>query len=212
MAMLRYIDDLCLAVDATLIYCVRTRADVFFGRELAELQSRLRKFRYLQVLSQPDPEWSGPRGRLTQALIEREVETPSSSTFFLCGPPGFMDHTRQLLEVLHVDRSAILQESFGSATNAPETVASADPMRVEFVRTGRTCNLSPTETLLKVAELNAVSIPFGCRQGRCRTCATKLLSGNARMEREDGLSPDLKRRGFILPCVSRAISDLKLDA
>ena len=123
-----------------------------------------------------------------------------------------MDHTRQLLESLQVDRSTILQESFGRAPNTPPAGAVAGPAQVEFVRAGITCNLSPDETVLEIAEMNAVSIPYGCRQGSCGTCATRLLSGNVRMEREEGLSEDLKAQGYILPCVSQALGDIKLDA
>jgi ferredoxin-NADP reductase len=212
MSMLRYIDDLCISVDVTLIYCVRTQADVFFKTELTDLQNRLKTFRYVQVLSQPDPDWRGLSGRLTRELMEREIANLASSTFFLCGPSPFMDHTRQLLESLSVDGSMILQESFGCAPNAPQAGAVAGPAQVEFIRTRITCNLSSDETVLEAAEMNAVSIPYGCRQGSCGTCATRLLSGNVRMEREEGLSEDLKAQGYILPCVSRAFGDIKLDA
>jgi hypothetical protein len=37
MAMLRYIDDLCLDTTATLLYCVRTNTDIIFERELEQL-------------------------------------------------------------------------------------------------------------------------------------------------------------------------------
>src|SRR5206468_11867417 len=40
MAMLRYIDDLCLATEVTLLYCVRTAGDIIFRGELDALQSR----------------------------------------------------------------------------------------------------------------------------------------------------------------------------
>jgi ferredoxin-NADP reductase len=211
MSMLRYIDDLCISVDVTLIYCVRTQADVFFKTELTDLQNRIKTFRYVQVLSQPDPHWRGLGGRLTRELMEREIANLASSTFFLCGPPPFMDHTRQLLESLQVDRSTILEESFGGPPDTSQAGLVAEPAQVEFVRAGITCNLSPEETVLEVAEMNAVSIPYGCRQGSCGTCATRLLSGTVRMEREQGLSEDLKAQGYILPCVSRALGDIKLD-
>jgi ferredoxin-NADP reductase len=212
MSMLRYIDDLCISAHVTLIYCVRTQADVFFKTELTHLQSRLKTFRYIQVLSQPDPDWRGQSGRLTRETIEREIENRASSTFFLCGPPPFMDHTRQLLESLQVDRSAILQESFGGAPDTPQAGVVAAPAQVEFVRTGKICNSSPEQTVLETAEINALSIPYGCRQGSCGTCATRLLSGNVRMERAEGLSEELKVQGYILPCVSRPLGDIKLDA
>ena len=212
MSMLRYIDDLCISVDVTLIYCVRTEADLFFKTELADLQGRLKTFRYVQVLSQPNPGWRGLSGRLTREHIEREIEKLASSTFFLCGPPPFMEHTRQLLESLGVDRLTILQESFGCAPAMPQADVVAGLAQVEFVRTGITCSLSPEDTVLEIAEMNAMSIPYGCRQGICGTCATRLLSGSVRMEREEGLNENLRVQGYILPCVSRALGDIKLDA
>jgi ferredoxin-NADP reductase len=212
MTMLRYIDDLSISVDVTLIYCVRTQADVVFKTELTDLQSRLKTFRYIQVLSQPDPDWRGLSGRLTREVIKHEIENPASATFFLCGPALFMDHTRQLLENLQVDQSTILQESVGCAPNRPQAAVVAGPTQLEFARSGITCNLSPDDTVLEGAEMNAVSIPYGCRQGNCGTCATRLLSGNVRMEREEGLSEDLRVQGYILPCVSRALGDIRLDA
>jgi glycine betaine catabolism B len=212
MSMLRYIDDLCISVNVTLIYCVRTQADVFFKTELTDLRRRLKTFRYVQLLSQPDPDWRGPSGRLTQELIKGAIENLASSTFFLCGPPPFMDRTRQLLDSLGVDRSMIRQESFGCAPDTLQAQVIAGPAQVGFVRSGITCNLSSEETVLESAEMNAVSIPYGCRQGSCGTCATRLLSGNVRMEREAGLSEDLKAQGYILPCVSRALGDITLDA
>src|SRR5579862_7835706 len=212
MSMLRYIDDLCISVDVTLIYCVRTQADVFFKTELTDLQSRLKTFRYVQVLSQPDPDWRGLSGRLTREVIEHEIENLASSTFFLCGPPPFMDRVRQLLDSLQVNRSMIRQESFGCVPDTPKAGDAAGPAQVEFIRAGITCNLLPDETVLEAAEMNAVSISCGCRQGSCGTCATRLLSGSVRMEREEGLSEDLKAQGYILPCVSRGLGDIKVDA
>jgi ferredoxin-NADP reductase len=62
MAMLRYMDDLCLETTATLLYCVRTSSDIIFELELEQLRSRLKNFQYHVLLSQPHAEWSGPRG------------------------------------------------------------------------------------------------------------------------------------------------------
>jgi len=57
-----------------------------------------------------------------------------------------------------------------------------------------------------------VLIPSGCRQGSCGTCATKLLSGRVQMESEEALNEELRAQGLILPCVSRPLSDITLDA
>jgi ferredoxin-NADP reductase len=211
-AMLRYIDDLCIPVNSTLIYCVRTEQDVFFKNELAALQGLSSKFRYVLVLSQPSYGWTGWQGRLRREILEREIEKPLESTFFLCGPPAFMELGRALLKDMAVEPSRILQESFGGAVGVGHSASGDGLLQVKFSRSGVTCNMSPDETLLQSSERDGVLIPSGCREGRCGTCATKLLSGNVHMEREEALNDELRSQGYILPCVSRPLSDITLDA
>ena len=214
MSMLRYIDDRCLATEVTLLYFVRTRNDIIFQKELELLQNRLQRFHWLTVISDPDPLWSGPSGHLTREMIEINLDDIASSTFFLCGPPGMMQAARDLLESMGVTSAQIKQESFGSAP--ANTPASDNPVLrmtlVEFVRSNQTRTASSTTTLLETAEACGIRLPYSCRQGQCGTCATKLLDGRVHMDCEDGLTPELKEQGFVLPCVSRAQGDVKIDA
>lgn len=83
---------------------------------------------------------------------------------------------------------------------------------VEFARSRKNCIIPPEKTLLEVAEINSVTIPFSCRQGQCGTCTTRLLEGEVTMEVEDGLDPELKEEGYILTCVGYAKGKVKLDA
>jgi glycine betaine catabolism B len=212
MAMLRQIDDLCIPTDATLIYCVRTEQDVFFKDELAALPGRLSTFRYVLVLSRPGPDWKDWKGRLRREILEREVENLSESTFFLCGPPAFMQLGRTLLKDLGIEPSRILQESFGSAVAGEQHSTDAGPLEIKFSRSAVAYKILSADTLLESSEKNGVLIPSGCRQGVCGTCATRLLSGRVRMETEEALSDELRSQGVILPCVSRPLSDVTLDA
>ena len=52
-----------------------------------------------------------------------------------------------------------------------------------------------------------------CRNGTCRTCICRLVSGQV-VYRIDwpGLSLDEKREGFILPCVAYPASDVVIEA
>src|SRR5579863_3298614 len=74
MAMLRYMDDLCLDTPATLLYYVRTSSDIMFEHELEQLRSRLNNFQYHVLLSKPDAGWSGPRGHVSREFIEDIVK------------------------------------------------------------------------------------------------------------------------------------------
>ncbi|HET9409296.1 MAG TPA: iron-sulfur cluster-binding domain-containing protein [Candidatus Sulfotelmatobacter sp.] len=212
-SILRYIDDLCLPTAVTLIYCVRSQHDVFFKRELAALQGRLNEFRNVMVVSQPNSDWSGWKGRLRREILEREVNDAARSTFFLCGPPAFMELARNLLKEKGVDPARILQESFGGGVSIqPSATASTGSLEIKFDRSALAFRISPDETLLQSSEKNGVLIPSGCRQGVCGTCRTRLVSGQVQMESEEALTAELKAQGFVLPCVSRPLADVVLDA
>jgi ferredoxin-NADP reductase len=215
MAMLHYMDDLCLDTTATLLYCVRTSHDIMFHRELEELRSRLKNFQYQVLLSQPHTEWTGPSGHVSREFIEDAVRDFQSPDFFLCGPPPFMDASRGVLIGLGVKTERIRQESFGGAvpkSAKPDSAEAESGVVVEFVRSGRACKVHSAQTLLQAAEEQGVSIPYSCRQGQCGTCKTKLLDGNVRMDAEEGLDPDSKAQGFVLTCVGHADGAVKLDA
>jgi ferredoxin-NADP reductase len=215
MAMLRYLDDLCLDTQATLLYCVRTDKDIIFRQELDDLQSRLPNFRYHVLLSQPDPEWSGARGHIHREFVSRAVPDVRGQEFFLCGPPLFMDAARGILTELGVAAEAIRQETFGGAGAGPSQSPSrsaAGGFTIEFARSGKTSTVPEGQTLLQAAAENGVAIPSACRQGQCGTCKTRLLDGRVQMTAEQGLDPDSRARGFVLTCVAHAQGDVKLDA
>jgi ferredoxin-NADP reductase len=122
MAMLRYMDGLCLETSATLRYCVRTRGDIMFESELERLRFTLKNFRYHVLLSQPHLEWSGHRGRISREFIVGTVTDVIARDFFLCGPPAFMDAGRGIPANLGVIPERIMQESFGgSGPKIPQT-------------------------------------------------------------------------------------------
>jgi ferredoxin-NADP reductase len=214
MAMLRYMDDLCVQTTVTLLYCVRTSGDIIFESELEQLRFR-QKLQYHVVLSEPHADWSGPRGHINREFIEDTVKDLTSSDFFLCGPPPFMDASRAILMSLGVKPERIMQESFGSPvpkTAQADAVALDEGVLVEFGRSGKTCTVRSGQTLLEAAEEHGVGIPSSCRQGQCGTCKTKLLAGNVRMDAEEGLDPYWRAQGFVLMCVGHADGPVKLDA
>jgi ferredoxin-NADP reductase len=212
-AILRYIDDLCLDTSATLFYCVRTERDIIFKAELEHLKTRLHNFRLVVMLTQPDAGWSGPAGRLRSELISSCLGEVSNHTFFLCGPEGYMNHVSDLLKSMGVDSQRILQERFGGKGADACVSADAQPEGLaEFAQSNTIVGFFKGQSLLEVAEKYGINIPSSCRQGQCGTCATRLLSGEIHMDNEDGLDPGLKAQGYVLTCVARAKGDVRLDA
>jgi ferredoxin-NADP reductase len=213
-SMLCYIDDLELATPVTLLYCVRTGADIIFENELSRLSRSLPKFKYELCLSRADPTWKGRSGRLTEEFVSQSVTDLDVPTFFLCGPKGFMDDARQILLTLGVTQDRILQESFEEIKPSSESrpLGAGTVETVVFLHSEKVCQVSSGSTLLDLAERNGVQIPFGCRQGQCGTCATRVLSGTVQMDVEAGLTAEQKNAGYVLPCVSRAEGTVVLSA
>ncbi|MEP6588973.1 MAG: 2Fe-2S iron-sulfur cluster-binding protein [Polaromonas sp.] len=67
--------------------------------------------------------------------------------------------------------------------------------------------------LLQAAERAGLTgLESSCRNGTCRTCICRLLSGQVVYRIEwPGLSADEKREGYILPCVAYPASDVVIE-
>jgi ferredoxin len=67
-------------------------------------------------------------------------------------------------------------------------------------------------TLLEAADMSRVQLPSSCRNGTCRTCMCRLLSGEVAYSIDwPGLSAEEKAEGYVLPCVARPTSNLVLE-
>jgi ferredoxin len=65
--------------------------------------------------------------------------------------------------------------------------------------------------ILQAAENQGADLPFSCRNGACTTCAVRVLEGSVYQPEAMGLSPDLRRQGYALLCVSYPRSDLRVE-
>lgn len=67
-------------------------------------------------------------------------------------------------------------------------------------------------SVLESGLLVGVELPSSCRNGTCRECMCRLVSGNVRYRIDwPGLSADEKAEGWFLPCVALAQSDLQIE-
>lgn len=81
---------------------------------------------------------------------------------------------------------------------------------VIFQRSGLSAKWTDSmKSLLDLADALCVDINSGCRFGDCGTCMTRLISGQVSYEYPTGAVPD---PGFCLPCCSKPITSIVLDA
>jgi len=66
--------------------------------------------------------------------------------------------------------------------------------------------------LLDSIEQGGLSWPSSCRVGSCRTCISRLVSGQVRYEMAwPGLTPEEKAEGCVLPCVAYPLGAVVLQ-
>lgn len=77
---------------------------------------------------------------------------------------------------------------------------------------GRVFEAPSSLTLLEAAGFANVRLPKSCRNGTCRTCMCRLVSGRVFYRIEwPGLTKEEMAEGLVLPCVAVAETDLVLD-
>ena len=67
------------------------------------------------------------------------------------------------------------------------------------------------ESVLSVAEKAGLHLPASCHAGVCTTCAGLITEGTVDQSEGMGVSPDLQKQGYALLCVSKPLSDLKIE-
>ncbi|THF86405.1 MAG: 2Fe-2S iron-sulfur cluster binding domain-containing protein [Sulfitobacter sp. SK025] len=86
------------------------------------------------------------------------------------------------------------------------------PVRsISFARTGKTFECAETTTILSAVKAAGLPLPSSCARGMCGTCKIFKHSGEVTMAHEGGIRQREIDRGFILPCVSRPLTDIVLD-
>jgi ferredoxin len=77
--------------------------------------------------------------------------------------------------------------------------------------TERTVTVGADEHILNAANLQGIILPAMCRQGRCVTCAGRLVGGGEVDQSDaDMYFPEDRAAGFVLLCTAKPCSDLTI--
>ena len=136
--------------------------------------------------------------------------------FYLCGPAGFMQQSYDGLRAMNIGDERIRAEAFGPSSLQrrgtegegaspvilePATVATP----VIFARADKEVTWLPASgSLLELAERSGLQPEFGCRDGTCGTCRTKVVSGHVAYPGRP--SPDPSKDTALICCAVPAAS------
>ena len=76
---------------------------------------------------------------------------------------------------------------------------------------GQALGYNGKDSLLEFFENENIAIPFACRSGVCGECKCKLVEGEVDAFTDSGLTTKEKKEGYILTCVSRPKTDIKVE-
>lgn len=183
--------------NVVLIYGCRSSKDVMFYERLKELEKQYsNQFRLLITYDILTKEY---QEKMLSGLTDK-------SGFYLCGPKLMMEASKQALRFLEVDEKHIVIEDF--ATESDELKGE------EFIVNYRDENFKvfQSETILEGAIRNKVAIPYACNKGQCGTCKLTLEEGEIswKNETQNVLLENEKEAGYILSCMCKPTSDLKI--
>jgi ferredoxin len=149
-------------------------------------------------------------GRIDTALLKTllEVEDYDQLDFVLCGPGSFTQGLYDGLRELDIRDARIHAETFGPSTLRrvldPDAVVIEQPpaattsVPVVFQRSAKEARWQPDGgSLLELAESRGLRPEFSCRGGSCRTCKTRLISGQVNYPQPPAEVPD---DGQVLIC------------
>lgn len=192
-------------VCVTLAYWAQTRAELCFLNDLQALAANDRRFRLLTVLTrEPVLLKDELSGRLSAEFLAAQLPTLATQQVMACGPFGFADSARQLLQGRVRSFAA---EAFTLPQNPDADTDRA--VTVTLTRSARTVTLSSAQTLLEGLEAQGIRPESGCRMGICHTCSCRQQSGSSRNRLTGDVQDEAGSQ--VRLCVSRPQTDLVLD-
>ena len=206
------------ASEAVLVYGNRSRGEVIFRDELADLKNHyVNRFSVFHVFSQESLETPLLEGRIEEKKLDvllEQVMGANPDEVFICGPQVMMMTLRNFLLGRKMESEKIHIELFGTPvekdkrerTPDQEAVACAVTLRID----GSTVQFdmeNNTDSILDAALKRGADLPFACKGGVCTTCRAKVVEGEVEMEVNYGLEPSEVAAGFILTCQSHPLTN-----
>jgi ring-1,2-phenylacetyl-CoA epoxidase subunit PaaE len=211
-------DSIC-----SLIYCNRDIDNIIFKNELDKWQTQYEgRVHVIHVLDNAPMNWQGYSGLLNKDMLEKLFERIPNwglekTTYLMCGPEGMMKNVENLLNELSIPKEKVFKESFVSGTidkekkeetkaaivsgnTAHEVTIRYDGQEYKFV-------VEPNRTILETALDQGIDLPYSCQSGLCTACRGRALSGQVKLDEEEGLSQSERAEGYVLTCVGHPMSD-----
>ena len=100
-----------LEADVTLLYANST-PDIPFRRLFDDLAAKQTRLKIAYTISQPDPDWRGPVGRIDERFIREHAPFARDPLFYVAGPKAMVAATAEALRTVGVAGDRIKRDFF----------------------------------------------------------------------------------------------------
>lgn len=206
----------------SLIYCNRDADSIIFKNELTRLEEKYEgRLNVIHILDNAPMNWQGYSGLLNREMLVKLFERIPDwkidmTTYLMCGPEGMMKNVEELLADHHIPKEKIFKESFVQGildkkedTKATKDAAESKAHEVTIRYDGQEFKImvEPHMTILQTALDQGIDLPYSCQSGLCTACRGKALSGQVKLDEEEGLSQSERAEGYVLTCVGHPVTD-----
>lgn len=209
LSMARWIRDQQQGTDVVYFHSARTAKDLIFGGEIDAMAAANPRFVQHTSLTRSTKrdKWRGHVGYLDAAMLRAVAPDFSEREVYICGPTGFMEGGKALLQKLGFGMTHFHEESFSAASTVQ-----ASGGGVCFETSGIEVACSGQQNILEIAELAGIKIASACRTGDCGECKVRKVSGDTPAANTAGLDPQEVEDGYVLTCVSFVNGQVRLAA
>jgi glycine betaine catabolism B len=104
-----------LETKITVLYSVRTPADIIFHNEFRELEKENPNFKFHVTCTRATPEdnWTGRIGRIDSAWVKSQVTDLANTVFYACGPNLLVEFAESLVFELGAPKEQMKTEKWG---------------------------------------------------------------------------------------------------
>lgn len=206
----------------SLIYCNRDIDSIIFKNDLDVWEKKYEgRLHVIHILDTAPMNWQGYSGLLNHDMLTKLFERIpdwgiEKTTYLMCGPEGMMKNVETLLEARNIPKEKVFKESFVQGTidkdEKKEAAAKSGELKerevtIRYDGQEYKVLVPPHKAILETALDQGIDLPYSCQSGLCTACRGKALSGQVKLDEEEGLSQSERAEGYVLTCVGHPMTD-----
>jgi ferredoxin-NADP reductase len=188
-----------IAHQSYLLYACRYEEQLTYHQEFVALSNQFPNLKYIPILSQPNENWLGEKGRITIDLLKNNIVEFNKSEFYLCASKSLIETITDQLELFEIPTENIHFELFGNTPSQAITTTHT----INYGNQSVVFDNYPT--LYHAIEDLQIPIDGECRAGTCGNCKIKVKSGKVSYLINSTIPLE---NDEILPCCAIPIEDI----